>query len=103
MIGEAPVVPALSDPLGADGRGDILDVQGLDVGTVVTHEPDWIVASPGKVAEIRTLEHDVPVDQIEEAVDLVAGLDWGADVVMETGAHSLPEGHLTHGVQKVGE
>src|SRR5690349_14036003 len=82
-IGELAIVPAGGHATLEHPLVDVLDVDGADGGPVILHQLDGIVPGPGEMAEIRSQEDDIAIDEREEAIQFGAGLDERSDMVVE--------------------
>src|SRR5437588_719449 len=67
---------------------DVLEVHVVDARGVIANDVFARGARVGQVAGVGAQADERAVDQREQSVDLLAGLDVRADVGMERGAHA---------------
>ena len=78
-------------------------MQRLDTCGVVATKGDRIGASPGQVAGVGAKEDQVGIGEHEQAVDLLACFDNGADMIMKATAYTFSQRDRAGQIQRLGE
>src|SRR5256712_1884615 len=103
LLREGVVIPAGVPPTVAHSGCYVLEVQRLETFGVVAAKGDRIGACPGQVAGVGAKEDQIRIGEHEQAVDLLACFDNGADMIMKATAYTFSKGDRADQIQRLSE